>query len=109
MVKYLKNKTEKHQKEFLITLICAIILIGVFYIYCVSAIVMETVSRNQNIQTLQVVQKKYQELEKSYLDIISKFNLDYAYSQGFINGNSLAYIPRQVPVAQNSGYDKALR
>lgn len=109
MVDYIKNKTEKHQKGLFASFICAIVLVGAFYIYCVSAIVMETVNRNQNFQNLQVEQKKYQELEKNYLDLISKFNLDYAYSLGFVSGNPLVYIPRQTPVAQSSGYDKALR
>lgn len=109
MVGYIKIETEKHQRGLLTALICAIILLGVFYVYCVSAIVMETVRHNQNIQSFQVQRREYQELEKSYLGLISKFNLEYAYSLGFIGGNSSAYIVRQTSVAQNSGYDKALR
>ncbi len=91
-------------------LISAILLISVFYIYSISTIVMETVQRNQNFQNLQVVQRQYQELEKNYLSLISKFSLDYAYSLGFVSeNNSLAYISRQNPVAQNNSYEENIR
>ena len=110
MVDYIKKEAlGKHQTGLLATFICAIILMGIIYLYCVSTIVMETVNRNQNSQNLQVVRKEYQELEKSYLSLISKFNLDYAYSLGFINGNSFAFISRQTSVAQNGNYGETLR
>jgi hypothetical protein len=109
MVNYIKNRAEKHQKGLFASFLCVIILVGAFYIYCVGAIVIETANRNQNFQNLQVEQKEYQELEKKYLDLISKFNLDYAYSLGFVGENPLVYVSRQIPVAQSSGYDKALR
>lgn len=110
MVDYIKKEAlGRHQAGLLTTFICAIILIGIIYLCCVSTIVMETVNRNQNFQNLQITRKEYQELEKSYLSLISKFNLDYAYSLGFINGNSFAFISRQTTMAQNSSYDKTLR
>ena len=70
---------------------------------------METVARNQNIQNLQAIKREYQALEKSYLDILSVFNLEYAYSMGLVSENSLSYVSKQTPVAQNTGYDKAIR
>lgn len=101
MVEYIKNETERHQKGLFTLLICSIILIIAFYIYCVSVMVMETANRNQNFQNLQIVERNYQGLEKKYLALISKFNLDYAYSLGFVaSNNSLAYISRQTSVAQ---------
>jgi hypothetical protein len=110
MVDYIKNEAlGKHQTGLLAALICAIILIGVIYLCCVSTIVMETVKRNQNFQNLQAARKEYQELEKSYLSLISKFNLDYAYSLGFINGNTFAFISRQTTMAQNGSYGETLR
>ena len=110
MVDYIKNKTQKYQMVLFVALISSMILMGIFYIYSISSIVMETVQRNQNFQNLQVVQRQYQELEESYLSLISKFNLDYAYSLGFVNeNNSLAYISRQNPVAQNNSYEEAVR
>ena len=70
---------------------------------------METVTRNQNLQNLQAIKREYQALEKSYLDILSIFNLEYAYSLGFVSENSLSYVSKQTPVAQNISYDKAIR
>jgi hypothetical protein len=102
MVDYIKNGTEKHQKGLFASLVCVIVLISVFYVYCVSVIIMETVNHNQNFQNLQIVQKEYQTLEKNYLDLISQFNLDYAYSLGFVKENPLSYVSRQTPVAQNT-------
>ena len=110
MVNYIKRETwGRHQISLFGSLICAIIFIGVFYLYCVSAMVMETVTRNQNLQNLQAVKREYQALEKSYLDILSRFNLEYVYSLGFVSENSLSYVSKQTPVAQSSGYDKAIR
>ena len=110
MVNYIKRETwGRHQACLFGSLICAIIFIGVFYLYCVSAMVMETVTRNQNLQNLQAIKREYQTLEKSYLDILSIFNLEYAYSLGFVSENSLSYVSKQTPVAQSSGYDKAIR
>lgn len=71
--------------------------------------VMETVERNKNIQNLQVIKREYQNLEKNYLDILSSFNLEYAYSLGFVSENSLNYVSKQTSVAQNISYDKAIR
>lgn len=110
MVDYLKNKTwGGHQRGLFITMISLVLLIAVFYIYCISAMVMGTVARSQNLQNLQIIKREYQELEKNYLSLLSKFNLDYAYSLGFIGANSLSYVARQIPVAQNTGYEKTLR
>jgi len=110
MVNYIKRETwGRHQVGLFSSLVCAIIFIGVFYLYCISAMVMETVTRNQNIQNLQSVKREYQALEKSYLDIISTFNLEYAYSMGFVSENSLSYVSNQTAVAQNISYDKAIR
>ncbi len=110
MVNYIKRETwGRHQIGLFGSLICAIIFIGVFYLYCISAMVMETVTRNQNLQNLQAVKREYHALEKSYLDILSVFNLEYAYSLGFVSENSLSYVSKQTPVAQSSGYDKAIR
>ncbi len=110
MVNYIKRETwGRHQIGLFGSLICAIIFIGVFYLYFVSAMVMETVTRNQNLQNLQAIKREYQALEKSYLDILSIFNLEYAYSLGFVSENSLSYVSKQTPVAQNTSYDKAIR
>lgn len=108
MVDYIKNGIWEKRMPFS-ALICAIILVAMFYIYCISSVVVETVNRNQNFKNLQIVQNEYQNIEKNYLGLITKFNLDYAYSLGFVGGNPLAYIPRQIPVAQNSVYAQTLR
>ncbi len=107
MVNYIKNEAlEKHQTILFGAFALAIIFTGIIYIYGVSAIMMQTVGRNDNLQKLQAVEQEYRELEKDYLSLISKFNLDYAHSLGFIsNGNATAFIARETPVAQNSaGY-----
>ncbi len=110
MVDYIKKEAlGRHQTELFTAFICAIILIGVIYIYCISAIVLETANRNKNFQNFQTARKEYQELEGIYLSLISKFDLDYAYSLGFINDNSSAFISHQTTMAQNSGYEKTIR
>ncbi len=111
MVDYIKNEAlGKHQAALVVMFLLCIILLGVIYIYCISSIVMATVNRDHNFQNLQSIQREYQELEKQYLVLLSKFNLDYVYSLGFVNsGNALTFISRQTAVAQNSAYGKAIR
>lgn len=111
MVDYIKNEAlGKHQVALVGMFLLCIILLGAIYIYFISSIVMATVARDHNIQNLQSVQREYQELEKQYLFLLSKFNLDYAYSLGFVNsGSALTFVSRQTAVAQNSAYDKTIR
>ncbi len=111
MVDYIKNQTlERHRTALFGAFVSFIILSGVVYLYCISSIVMATVARDHNIQSLGVIQGEYQELEKQYLFLLSKFSLDYAYSLGFINsGSSLTFVSYQTTVAQNSVYGEAIR
>ncbi len=110
MVNYLKNETlGKHQKEIFIVLILAVLIIGIFYVYCLAGIMAGIVNHNNNLKNLQNMKMGYQELEKNYLSFLSKFDLDYVYSLGFVSENSLSYVTRQIPVAQNTSYENALR
>ncbi len=86
-----------------------IVLSAVIYMYFLSTIVMETVARNQKFQTLQILREKSNNIEKDYLELLSKINLDYAHSLGFVDENSLTSVERQTAVAQNMNYDQALR
>ena len=104
MVNYIKNETEKHRIVLFYALICAIILVSILYMYFISAIMMQTVNRDFNLQGLQTAKREYQELEQNYLSLLSKFNLNYAYSLGFVGENSLDFVSRQSQVAQNSGH-----
>jgi len=111
MAEYIKNETwGRHRAVLFAGLLGAIILLGAVYIYSISAIMIETVNRDYNIRNLQIVQKEYQELEKSYLFLLAKFNLDYVYSLGFVpSGNTLSFLTSEIKVAQNNGYDEAVR
>ncbi len=104
MVDYIKNETEKHQIALFYALVFTIILTSVFYMYFISAIMVQTVNRDSNLQSLQVAKREYQELEQSYLALLSRFNLNYAYSLGFVGESSLNFISRQSQMAQNSGH-----
>ncbi len=90
-------------------LACACVLMAIVYLWFISNIVMETVSRNQHFQNLKITEREYQELEKNYLNLLAKFNLDYAYLLGFVNENSLASVEQQTAVAQNTGYEQTFR
>lgn len=103
MVNYIKNETEKHQVALFYALVCAIILVGILYMYFISAIMAQTINRDANLQSFQSAKREYQELEQNYLVILSKFNLNYAYSLGFVGENSVNFVSRQNQVAQNSG------
>lgn len=99
----------RHQMMLFGALSFVIVLLGAIYIYFLSVIVMETVARNQKFQTIQILREKSDNIEKKYLELLSKINLDYAYSLGFVDVNSLVSVERQTAVAQNVNYDQALR
>ena len=111
MAEYIKNETwGRHRAVLFAGLLGAIILLGAVYIYSISAIMIETVNRDYNIRNFQIVQKEYQEMEKSYLSLLAKFNLDYVYSLGFVpSGNTLSFLTSEIKVAQNNGYGEAVR
>lgn len=91
-------------------LVFCILLFGVIYLYNISAIMIETVNRDHNLERFQLVEREYQELEKNYLGLLSKFNLDYVYSLGFVSsGNASAFITREIQMAQSGGYEKTIR
>lgn len=95
---------EKRKVCLFAVFIFAIIVVCALYFFCVSAIVMEAANREHFSQDFKAVQKEHQELEKNYLSLLSRLNLDYAYSLGFINEESTAFIVRKTAVAQNNGY-----
>lgn len=109
MVDYIKKETDKYQRGLFILLIFAIIILSAFYIYSVGNIVMETVRRDKNLEDLQISRQEFQELEKTYLNLLSKFNLEYARSLGFISGNAVAFISKTTQMAQNNSYEKTIR
>ncbi len=100
---------EKRKIYLFAVFVFAIIAICALYIYRISAIVVETANREHLSQNFKTIQKEYQGLEKDYLFLLSRLNLDYAYSLGFINEDSAAFIVRQTAVAQNNSYGQAIR
>lgn len=105
---YIENGIEKHRIALFYALVCAILFTCFLYMYFVGAIMMQTVKHDSIYQNIHNAEREYQELEQSYLALISKFNLNYAYSLGFVGENSADFVSRQSRVAQNSGNVKTL-
>lgn len=100
-----KEIWEKRKTGLFYLAVFAIILLSIFYVYRITLIVVETADYQGNLQNLMILKREYQELEKSYLSSLSKLNLEYAYSLGFVNSNPVSFIPRHAPVAQTNGYE----
>ncbi|TSD02504.1 MAG: hypothetical protein Athens071424_26 [Parcubacteria group bacterium Athens0714_24] len=93
-------KLFNHKLIFRILLTCIISTAGL-YLYFVNSAVFSVVETNKNQKTLQTINNESQKLENQYLNIIGRFDADYAKTLGFYEqkGN-IDYVIRQDVVAK---------
>jgi len=81
-------------------LLTGIFIMFGFYLYFVNAAVLEAVDKKQNLRRLQELTLEYQRLEEIYFKTLSQFNLEYAYSLGFVNQSQGDIAIRQTSMAR---------
>lgn len=78
------------------SLLIAIFLIAIVYLYFVNVTVNAAVENKQNLKNLQNINQGYQELENQYFNLVGKFDSDYAQQLGFVDqGKKVDYVVRQ--------------
>ena len=77
-----------------------IFIMSGFYVYFVNVAVFEIVDKKQNLSQLQELGLEQQQLEETYFKTLNQFNLEYAYSLGFVAQRQNDIAVRQTSMAR---------
>ena len=102
MTKAIKNLSEKSLKPAVFgLLLAAVFLTAGLYIYLMGWCVSVAVESRKNLDKIAELERQKVELEKNYMDLAAKFDLNYAYENGFIDqSKNIAFISRSKSFAQ---------
>ena len=102
MTKAIKNLSETSFKPAVFgLLLMAIFLTAGLYVYFMGSSVSAAVESRKNIDKIAGLELQKVELEKKYINLVSKFDLNYAYENGFIDqSKNIAFISRSKSFAQ---------
>jgi len=102
MTKAIKNLSEKSLKPAVFgLLLAAVFLTAGLYIYFMGSSVSVAVESRKNLDKIAELERQKVELEKNYMDLAAKFDLNYAYENGFIDqSKNIAFISRSKSFAQ---------
>ena len=102
MTKAIKNLSEKSLKPAVFgLLLVAVFLTAGLYIYFMGSSVSVAVESRKNLDKIAEFESQKVELEKKYMDLASKLDLNYAYENGFIDqSKNIAFISRPKSLAQ---------
>jgi len=102
MTKTIKNLSETSLKPaFFGLLLATIFLTAGLYVYFMGSSVSAAVESRKNLDKIAEFESRKVELEKKYMDLASKFDLNYAYENGFIDqSKNIAFISRPKSLAQ---------
>ena len=102
MTKAIKNLSEKSLKPAVFgLLLLAVFLTAGLYIYFMGSSVSVAVESRKNLDKIAEFESRKVELEKKYMDLASKLDLNYAYENGFIDqSKNIAFISRPKSLAQ---------
>ena len=102
MTKAIKNLSEKSLKPAVFgLLLVAVFLTAGLYIYFMGSSVSVAVESRKNLDKIAELERQKVELEKNYMDLAAKFDLNYAYENGFIDqSKNIAFISRSKSFAQ---------
>lgn len=87
-------KTEQTQRKIFGLFAFSIIFMIGFYLYSINIAITETVNRKNNLESIRIMESKYQKVEESYFVFLNKFDIDYTYSLGFVDQNKIDFVFR---------------
>src|SRR3989344_8745306 len=101
MTKTIKNLSETGLKPAFFGLrLATICLTAGLYVYFMGSSVSAAVESRKNLDKIAEFESRKVELEKKYMDLASKFDLNYAYENGFIDqSKNIAFISRPKSLA----------
>lgn len=103
MTKTIKNLSEasRFRPAVFGLLFSAIFLISGLYICFMGSSVSVAVESRENLDKIHEFERQKVELEKKYMEMASKFDLNYAYENGFIDqSKNIAFVSRSKSLAQ---------
>ena len=103
MTKTIKNLSDasRLRPAFFGALLAGIFLVSGLYICFMGSSVSVAVESRKNIDKIDELERQKVELEKKYMDLASKFDINYAYENGFIDqSKNIAFVSRSKSFAQ---------
>ena len=103
MTKTIKNISQSHYFRPLIfkMLVLALVFSASFYIYFVSSAVSGVIDADKEFKAIARMEHKRVELEKKYMEIASKLDIDYVVNNGYVEQpKDAVYAVRYDTVAQ---------
>lgn len=103
MTKAIKNLSETSRLRSAVfgLLLMAIFLVSGLYVCFMGSSVSVAVESRKNLNKIKELERQKVELEKKYMGLASKFDLNYAYENGFIDqSKNIALISRSKSFAQ---------
>ena len=102
MTKAIKNLSETSFKPAVFgLLLMAIFLTAGLYVYFMGSSVSVAVESRKNLDKIAELERQKVELEKNYMELASKFDINYAYENGFVDqSKNIAFISRSKSLAQ---------
>ena len=103
MTKAIKNLSSENRFKPVIFgfLLMAVFLTSGLYVYFIGMSVSGAVESRKNLDKIAKFERQKVELEKEYMELASKFDLNYAYENGFIDqSKNIAYVSRSDSFAQ---------
>jgi len=103
MTKTIKKISESNN----LTSLVFVFLLAVFFltsglrVYFVSASVADAVENKKNFDKITEIERQKVELEKKYMELASKLDINYAYENGFADqSKGIAFVARSTSIAQ---------
>ncbi len=90
-------------------LFLAIFSLAFLYVYFLNLAVLKTANRGTNLNKLAEIKREIQGLETVYMEKVSKLDLAYAWTLGYVEASPDKFIYRPKTVAQASNYGEVLR
>ena len=103
MTKTIKNLSDSNRFKPAVfsLLLVAIFLTSGLYICFMGSSVSAAMESRKNLDKIAEFDRQKVELEKKYMDMASKFDLNYAYENGFIDqSKNIAFVSRSKSFAQ---------
>ena len=102
MTKAIKNLSGKSLKPAVFgLLLMAVFLTAGLYIYFMGSSVSVAVESRKNLDKIAELERQKVELEKNYMELASKFAINYAYENGFVDqSKNIAFVSRSKSFAQ---------
>ena len=103
MTKAIKNLSEasRFKSAVFALLLMAVFLTSGLYVCFMGSFVSAAMESRKNLDKIAEFESQKVELEKKYMELASKFDINYAYENGFIDqSKNIAFISRSNSLAQ---------